>query len=71
MRKPLTLDLFLNSDIPEFIRIKKDYLPDYWLKMANELISNTVNRYRRLTFFPDSTSKELIKYICLDSGILL
>ena len=71
MKKPLTLDFFLNSDVPEFTRIRKDYFPDYWLKTANELIRNTVNRYRRLTFFPNSTSKELVKYICIDSGILL
>ena len=71
MRKPLTLEIFLNSGIPEFAKIEKEYVKNYWLKTANELIRHTVQRYRNLTFFPASTSKELIKYICLDSGILL
>ena len=71
MRKPLTLDIFLTSRIPEFTKIKKDYIPSYWLTIANDLITRTVSRYRRLTFFPDSISKELVKFICLDSGISL
>jgi len=71
MRQKLTSDIFSNTKIPEFNKIKKDYIPSYWIKIANKLIDFSIARYRKSTFWPRDTSQELINYICLNSGIYL